>query len=91
MRSLATIAIALSLGLAATIATADTMRPGNGNISLADAAFDKLKAAAGGGQKLQCSGAPGSATCTSKYAWVCPEGWKACRLSGDNKTCCTQK
>ncbi len=40
--------------------------------------------------KLKCTGGPGHMTCTSKLAWVCPSGWKACSAPAGG-TCCTQK
>jgi hypothetical protein len=40
-------------------------------------------------EELKCTGGGGSGTvCTSDFAFVCPEGWSACPLEGDNKTCC---
>ncbi len=40
--------------------------------------------------KLKCTGGAGHMTCTSKVAWVCPSGWKACPAPAGG-TCCTQK
>jgi len=40
--------------------------------------------------KLKCTGGAGHMTCTSKLAWVCPSGWKACPAPSGG-TCCTQK
>ena len=40
--------------------------------------------------KLKCTGGAGHMTCTSKVAWVCPSGWKACAAPAGG-TCCTQK
>jgi hypothetical protein len=77
-------AIALCLAVTATGAVAQQLTS-----QAQQAAMDRLKAAAGG-QELKCTGSPGHATCTSDYAWVCPAGWKACRLTGGAKTCCTQ-
>ncbi len=48
----------------------------------------QLKAAAGH-QELKCTGRAGHATCTSKYAFVCPSGWSACSAPPGG-TCCTQ-
>ncbi len=41
-------------------------------------------------KQLKCTSTQTTHTCTSKYAWVCPEGWSACGLSPGVKTCCTK-
>jgi hypothetical protein len=54
----------------------------------ADPVIDRLKASAGN-TPLTCTSSGTVHTCTSEYAWVCPEGWHACPLSPGVKTCCT--
>ena len=40
-------------------------------------------------EELKCTGGGGSGTkCVSDFAFPCPDGWKACKLEGENKTCC---
>jgi hypothetical protein len=51
--------------------------------------IDDLKATSGD-SKLTCTGGAGHMTCTSKYAWVCPKGWKSC-TPPPGGTCCTQR
>lgn len=43
-----------------------------------------------GTSELKCTSSGTHHTCTSAYAFVCPEGWSACRLSPGVKTCCTK-
>lgn len=40
--------------------------------------------------ELKCTSSGTHHTCTSAYAFVCPQGWSACRLTAGVKTCCTK-
>jgi hypothetical protein len=59
-------------------------------IVVAASTIDSLKAASGN-KELKCTSSGQTHTCTSDYAFVCPSGWSACKLTGGAKTCCTNK
>jgi hypothetical protein len=91
MKALVSTTLALFLGLSATATMAGELLQNSGNAMTVVAAspVDSFKAVAGG-KPLHCTSSGQHHTCTSDYAFVCPEGWSACSLSGKTKTCCTK-
>ncbi|MFO0722810.1 MAG: hypothetical protein U1E65_03425 [Myxococcota bacterium] len=69
---------------------APIVRSGADQLVAFDQALDLGFAAPPNTAELHCTSSGGHHTCTSAYAWVCPEGWSACRLSPGVKTCCTK-
>jgi hypothetical protein len=82
---------AAAFAVAAVVFVPQTFAAEKGNtIKMSrSATINQLKAETGRSE-LKCTGGAGHMTCTSKVAWVCPAGWKAC-TAAPGGTCCTQK